>query len=50
MEKVIEFVIRLCGISAVIFVFAIFGFVFWEGKGLLLGGEFDFWKFLTTKE
>jgi len=49
-EKVIEFIIRVCGISAVIFVFAIFGFVFWEGRELLISGEFNFWKFLFTKE
>ena len=49
-EGLIELLIRICGISAVIFVFAIFFFIFWEGKGFLLGGDFDFWKFLTTKE
>lgn len=49
-EGLIELLIRVCGISAVIFVFAIFFFIFWEGKGFLLGGDFDFWKFLTTKE
>jgi len=49
-EGLIEWVIRICGISAVVFVFAIFFFVFWQGKGLLFSGDFDFWKFLTTKE
>ncbi len=49
-EGLIEWIIRICGISAVVFVFAIFLFVFWQGKGLIFSGEFDFWKFLTTKE
>jgi phosphate transport system permease protein len=49
-EGIIECLIRVCGISAVVFVFAIFLFVFWEGKGLIFSGEFEFWKFLTTKE
>ena len=49
-EGLIEWVIRICGISAVVFVFAIFLFVFWQGKGLIFSGDFDFWKFLTTKE
>jgi phosphate transport system permease protein len=50
LEGLIEWIIRICGISAVVFVFAIFLFVFWQGKGLIFSGEFDFWKFLTTKE
>ena len=49
-EGLIEWIIRICGISAVVFGFAIFLFVFWQGKGLIFSGEFDFWKFLTTKE
>ena len=49
-EGLIEWIIRICGISAVVFVFAIFLFVFWQAKGLMFSGEFDFWKFLTTKE
>jgi len=49
-EGIIECLIRVCGISAVVFVFAIFLFVFWQGKGLIFSGEFEFWKFLTTKE
>jgi len=49
-EGIIECLIRVCGISAVVFVFAIFLFVFWEGKGLIFSGEFEFWKFFTTKE
>jgi len=50
LEGLIEWIIRICGISAVVFVFAIFLFVFWQGKGLIFRGGFDFWKFLTTKE
>lgn len=38
-ETVIEWVIRLCGISAIVFVFSIFIFVFKEGAPFLLGGE-----------
>lgn len=34
-EKLIEWVIRLCGISAILFVFGIFFFVFREGAGFL---------------
>jgi phosphate transport system permease protein len=37
-ELVIEAVIRLCGISAILFVFGIFYFVFREGAPLLLHG------------
>ena len=49
-EALIDWIIRICGISAVVFLFAIFLFVFWQGKGLIFSGDFDFWKFLTTKE
>ncbi|MGA1369950.1 MAG: hypothetical protein ACO394_15715, partial [Blastocatellia bacterium] len=38
-EKAIEVVIRLCGISAVLFVFGIFFFVVREGAGFLLAGK-----------
>ena len=38
-EALIEWLIRICGISAVIFVFAIFFFVFWEGKGLIFNNK-----------
>ncbi len=48
-EPIIEWVIRLCGISAIIFVFGIFFFVFREGAGLLLRG-FDLVEFLTSPE
>jgi phosphate transport system permease protein len=37
-ENVLEWVIRLCGISAILFVFGIFFFVFREGVGFLIGG------------
>ncbi len=37
-ESVIELLIRLCGISAILFVFGIFYFVFREGAGFLFHG------------
>lgn len=46
-EKAIEGLIYVCGISAVIFVFGIFFFVFREGAPLLWSG-FDGWEFLTS--
>lgn len=49
-EHLIEAVILLCGMSAILFVFAIFFFVFREGAGLLLSGRFDVWQFLTSVE
>ena len=51
-EKGIELLIRLCGISAIIFVFGIFFFVFREGASLLWqeGSNFSLWKFFTTTE
>jgi len=45
-EHVIELFIRLCGISAIVFVFAIFFFVFREGAPIL--PRLDLWKFLFT--
>ncbi|MBN1652383.1 MAG: phosphate ABC transporter permease subunit PstC [Deltaproteobacteria bacterium] len=48
-EAVIENLIRLCGISAVLFVFGIFLFVFREGAGFLFDG-LDIEKFLFTTE
>jgi phosphate transport system permease protein len=45
-EKAIEWLIRLCGVSAVIFVFAIFFFVFREAAPIV--GKLDFHKFLFT--
>ena len=38
-EAIIEWLIRICGISAVVFVFAIFFFVFWEAKGQIFSGK-----------
>ncbi len=50
-ESLIEWLIRICGVSAVIFIFAIFFFVFWEGKGILFGeNRLGIWKFLTSGE
>lgn len=49
-ETAIEALIRLCGVSAIIFVFGIFFFVFREGAGLLFSGRFDAWQFLTSIE
>jgi phosphate transport system permease protein len=49
LERGIETLIRLCGVSAILFVFGIFFFVFKEGAGILFG-DLDVWKFLTTTE
>ena len=49
-EKAIELVIRICGMSAIIFVFAIFFFVFREGAPFLSDPKFSLWKFLTSTE
>ena len=46
-ETAIESLIRLCGFSAIIFVFGIFYFVFREGAPLLFG-KFDIGEFLTS--
>ncbi|MBM3789425.1 MAG: phosphate ABC transporter permease subunit PstC [Acidobacteria bacterium] len=46
-EPVTELVIRLCGISAILFVFGIFFFVFREGAGFLFGG-LDIVRFFTS--
>jgi phosphate transport system permease protein len=48
-EKLIELLIRLCGISAIIFVFGIFFFVFREGAPFLFGG-LDIVQFFTSPE
>jgi phosphate transport system permease protein len=48
-EKLIELAIRICGISAVLFVFGIFFFVFREGSDLLFH-RFNFWEFFTSIE
>ncbi len=49
-EAVIENLIRVCGVSAVLFVFGIFFFVFREGAGLLTSGRFDVLEFFTSIE
>jgi phosphate transport system permease protein len=49
LERALEALIRLCGVSAILFVFGIFFFVFREGAGLLFG-DLDLWKFLTSTE
>ena len=49
-EKAIEMLIRLCGVSAVIFVFAIFFFVLREGAPILGSGGFHLWQFLSSTE
>jgi phosphate transport system permease protein len=46
-ETLVEGTIHLCGISAVIFVFGIFFFVFREGAGFLFGG-LDLVQFFTS--
>lgn len=45
-EPVVEWTIRLCGWSAILFVFAIFFFIFREGVGLF--DELDFREFFTS--
>jgi phosphate transport system permease protein len=49
-ESLVEWAIRLCGVSAVVFVFGIFYFVFREGVGLLWSGRFNVVQFLTSIE
>jgi phosphate transport system permease protein len=48
-EPIIEWIIRLCGISAIIFVFGIFFFVFREGADFLFR-ELDLFEFFTSPE
>lgn len=48
-EPLIEWVIRFCGISAILFVFGIFFFVFREGSDFLFNG-LDLKQFLTSPE
>ncbi|NQU09726.1 phosphate ABC transporter permease subunit PstC [bacterium] len=48
-EWLLESLIRLCGISAIIFVFGIFFFVFREGAGILFRG-FEFREFFFSTE
>lgn len=47
-EPAVEWLIRLCGWSAILFVFAIFFFVFREGIPVLLG-ELDLVEFFTSQ-
>ena len=48
-EFAIEWLIRVCGVSAVIFVFGIFYFVFREGRPLLFG-DLDLGQFFGSKD
>jgi phosphate transport system permease protein len=48
-ETAIEALIRVCGISAIVFVFGIFFFVFREGAGILFR-SFSFREFFTSTE
>jgi phosphate transport system permease protein len=45
-----EWVIRLCGISAILFVFGIFVFVFREGAGILFSGRLSLTQFFSSTE
>lgn len=45
-EKLIETVVRVCGVSAILFIFAIFFFVFREAAPILT--KLDLGKFLFT--
>ncbi len=45
-ERLLEAVIRLCGMSAIVFVLAIFFFVFREAAPVLFDDRFSFGKFL----
>jgi phosphate transport system permease protein len=47
LEKALELLIRICGFSAILFVFAIFYFVFREGAPML--AKLDLGKFLFTQ-
>lgn len=49
-EKAIEWIIRICGMSAIFFVFAIFFFVFREGAPVLASKHFSIVQFLTSTE
>ncbi|HEX3020049.1 MAG TPA: phosphate ABC transporter permease subunit PstC [Chitinispirillaceae bacterium] len=48
LEKIFESIIRLCGISAIIFVLAIFFFVFREAVPVLFNGHFSITEFLGS--
>lgn len=47
-EKCLELVIRVSGVSAILFVLAIFFFVFREAAPILFGGTFKLGEFLTS--
>ena len=49
-EKAIELLIRICGMSAIFFVFAIFFFVFREGAPILASKDFSLTQFLASTE
>lgn len=49
-EFLMEGAIRLCGISAILFVLGIFVFVFREGAGVLLATRFDWLTFAVGRE
>ncbi len=49
-ELLIEWSIWLCGWSAILFVLAIFAFVFREAAPLFVHGQFDFTEFLTSAD
>ena len=47
-ENLLEALIRLCGVSAIIFVIAIFFFIFREALPVLFNGHFDIAQFLFS--
>jgi len=49
-EAAFEWLIRLCGISAILFVFGIFVFVFREGASFLFSSRFKFLQFLFSTQ
>jgi phosphate transport system permease protein len=49
-ERVLEIVIRVAGVSAILFVLAIFFFVFKEAAPLLFSARFDLVEFLSSTE
>ena len=49
-ERAIETLIHLCGVSAILFVFGIFFFVFREGAPYVFGGDFKLGQFLFSTE
>jgi phosphate transport system permease protein len=48
-EPVVEWLIRICGVSAIFFVFAIFFFVFWKAAPVLFG-KLNLVEFFTSPE